>query len=64
MFSTHQDRLVKELALYNITNMAAANRYIKESYLDGTLAIFHGPKKLANYNQQGELLVKKQVENQ
>jgi transposase len=137
MFSTHQNRLVKELALYNITTMAEANRYIEENYLpaynqefmcrpaipdsafipwignnlddifceqysrtvgrdncvsferktlqipandyrcnyikvrvrvhrylDGTLAIFHGPKKLANYNQQGELLIQKRVQNQ
>lgn len=33
MFSTHQDRLVKELALYGITEMEAANRYIEEVYL-------------------------------
>ena len=137
VFSTHQDRLVKELALHNITTMAEANRYIEENYLpaynqefmcrpaipesafipwignnlddifceqysrtvgrdncvsferlilqipandyrcnyikvrirvlrylDGTLALFHGPKKLANYNQQGELLVQKQAQYQ
>lgn len=33
MFGTHQDRLTKELALYGITDMAAANRYIEEVYL-------------------------------
>jgi len=33
MFGTHQDRLIKELALYEITDMAAANRYIEEVYL-------------------------------
>jgi transposase len=33
MFGTHQDRLVKELAFYEITDMAAANRYIEEVYL-------------------------------
>ena len=33
MFGTHQDRLIKELALYEITDMAAANRYIGEVYL-------------------------------
>ena len=33
MFGTHQDRLVKELALYGITEMEAANRYIEEVYL-------------------------------
>jgi hypothetical protein len=137
VFSTHQNRLVKELVLYNITTMAAANRYIEKSYLpaynrefmvqsslpdttfipwignnlddilceqysrtvgrdncvnferlvlqipandyrcnyikarvrvhrylDGTMAIFHGPKKLANYDQHGELIVQKQAENQ
>lgn len=137
VFATHQDRLVKELALYNITTMAEANRYIEETYLpaynqefmcrsaipdsafipwighnlddifceqysrtvgrdncvsferlilqipandyrcnyikarvrvhrylDGTLALFHGPKKLASYNQQGELIVQRQVQNQ
>lgn len=33
MFGTHQGRLIKELALYEITDMAAANRYIEEVYL-------------------------------
>lgn len=33
MFGTHQDRLVKELSLYGITEMEAANRYIEEIYL-------------------------------
>ena len=33
MFGTHQDRLIKELALHEITEMDAANRYIKEVYL-------------------------------
>jgi transposase InsO family protein len=33
MFSTHQSRLPKELALAGITDMADANRYIKEQYL-------------------------------
>lgn len=32
MFRTHQDRLVKELALEGITTMDAANRYLQESY--------------------------------
>lgn len=32
-FRTHQDRLVKELALAEITDMEEANRYIKEQYL-------------------------------
>ncbi len=33
MFKTHQDRLVKELALTGITNMEKANQYINEIYL-------------------------------
>ena len=33
MFQTHQDRLVKELALHGIKTMEEANRYLKESYL-------------------------------
>lgn len=33
MFGTHQDRLTKELALYGITEMEPANRYIEEVYL-------------------------------
>lgn len=127
-FATHQDRLVKELALFGITEMAAANRYLREHYLpafnaefmetaaekgscfvpllagqviddflceqyerivgrnncvtferitlqipqdqhrcnyinakvrvhrypDGSLAIFHGPRKLANYHPNGQ----------
>lgn len=32
-FRTHQDRLVKELALAGITTMDKANRYIKEVYM-------------------------------
>jgi hypothetical protein len=31
-FATHQDRLVKELALHGITEMAAANEYLAEVY--------------------------------
>lgn len=127
MFGTHQDRLIKELALYEITDMAAANQYIEEVYLpafneefmqppleegsafvpwiggnsdeilceqydrsvgrdncvsfegkklqipadkhrchyikahvrvhgyeDGSMAIFHGPRRLANYNRDGK----------
>jgi hypothetical protein len=127
-FRTHQDRLPRELALAGITEMAAANRYLAETYLpafnaefmqpameegsafvawiggclddilcercdrqvgadncvsfegmklqipadrhrchyvkakvsvlrrmDGTLAIFHGPRKLADYEPKGQL---------
>lgn len=128
-FATHQDRLVKELAFFGITEMAEANRYLRESYLpafntefmeaaaqagscfvpllagqviddilceqydrsvgrnncvsfegrslqipqdkhrcnyvnakvrvhrypDGSLAIFHGPRRLANYDPDGNL---------
>lgn len=32
MFRTHQERLVKELALAGITEMTAANRYVSEVY--------------------------------
>lgn len=128
MFRTHQDRLVKELALAGITEMAGANRYLSDiyrpafnqefmepapeqgtcfvpaqlrqvqevlcehfqrvvsrdncvslegvtlqipanryrchyvkasvrvqRYLDGSLAIFHGPRKLADYHPNGTL---------
>jgi transposase len=128
MFRTHQGRLPRELALAGITDMAAANRYLAESYrpafnaefmqpameegsafvawiggplddilgerferqvgadncvsfegmnlqipadrhrchyvkvkvavlrrIDGTLAIFHGPRKLADYEPDGRL---------
>ena len=127
-FQTHQDRLVKELALHGITDMDAANRYLADAYLpafnaevmqpaleegsafvpwtgeniddilchqeqrtvsadncvsaggmklqipanpyrchyvratvrvhrylDGSLAIFHGPRKLADYDPRGKL---------
>ena len=127
-FQTHQDRLVKELALHGITDMDAANQYLARMYLpaynaefmypateegsvfvpwtngnlddilceqhertvsadncvsfegmtlqipanryrchyvrvrvrihryiDGTLAIFHGPRKLADYDHQGRI---------
>ena len=33
VFQTHQDRLVKELALRGIADIKAANRYIQQSYL-------------------------------
>jgi len=32
-FSTHQDRLVKELALFGITDMAQANDYLRTHYM-------------------------------
>lgn len=127
-FQTHQQRLVKELALHRITDMDAANRYLAQVYLpaynaefmqpareegsvfvlwtddnlddilceqhertvsadncvsfegmtlqipanryrchyvrvrvrihryiDGSLAIFHGPRKLADYDRQGKI---------
>ncbi|GHT99261.1 hypothetical protein FACS1894154_06040 [Betaproteobacteria bacterium] len=50
-FATHQGRLVNELALMGITTVEAANRY-----LDGRLAIFHGPRKLAEYNREDKRL--------
>jgi hypothetical protein len=128
MFRAHQDRLTKELAMYHITSMEEANRYIKKTclpaynrefqrkppeegsafipwvgahledilcehhertvtpdncvsfeglslqippdnyrchyvrtkvnvhrYIDGSLAIFHGPRKLADYDIHGKL---------
>jgi len=33
VFHTHQSRLVKELALHNITTIAAANSYLQKVYL-------------------------------
>ena len=133
-FGTHQDRLVKELALHGITEMDAANRYLAQvylpayntefmlpapdegsafipwageslddvlceqdertvsadncvsyegmklqipanpyrchyvrvrvwvhKYLDGSLAIFHGPRKLADYDRQGNLKILKKA---
>lgn len=136
-FHTHQSRLVKELALHNISTMAAANQYLEKvyrpafnkefmqpatlpdsafvpwignnlddilceqhsrtvgrdncvsfnnlilqipandyrcnyikatirvhCYLDGSLAILHGPRKLAHYDAQGNLLTLKKVQNQ
>ena len=135
-FKTHQDRLVKELALHGITTMEGANRYLKEHYLpafnreltqpaptpgcafvpwiggdlsdilceqytrtvgrdncvsfeglilqippsvhrcnyikttvrvcrylDGTLSLFHGPRKLGTYDSKGELQVPQEVQN-
>jgi len=136
-FKTHQERLVKELALAGIATMEAANRYLEQiylpafnaefskpaatpgsafvpwisgslddilceqyartvgrdncvsfegvilqipadiyrcnyikakvrvhRYLDGTLAIFHGPRKLATYDRGGQLQSQKRAENQ
>lgn len=42
-FRTHQDRLPKELALAGITDMVAANRYLKERYLPAYNAEFRQP---------------------
>jgi len=39
-FGTHQDRLVKELALYGITTMEESNRYIRDRYLPSFNAEF------------------------
>jgi len=134
MFSTHQERLTKELKLVGITHMNAANRYLRDIYLpafnsefsvparenrsvfvqwingniedilcehctrtvnndncvsfkgmllqipkdeyrchyvkvkikvlkytDGQLAVFHGPRKLAIYDAQGNILDEKHV---
>ena len=46
-FKTHQDRLVKELALLGITEMDAANRYLRETYLPAFNAEFARPPKEA-----------------
>lgn len=40
---THQDRLVKELAFFGITEMAEANRYLRERYLPAFNAEFMEP---------------------
>jgi hypothetical protein len=134
MFSTHQERLTKELKLAAITQMDAANRYIQDIYLpsfnsefsvparengsvfvkwigdniddilckhydrtvgndncvnfdgvslqipkneyrfhyvkvkvrihkytDGRIAVFHGPRKLATYDDKGDIIDKKNV---
>jgi hypothetical protein len=133
-FKTHQDRLVKELALHGIMDMEEANRYVAQvympafnaefkrtaleegsgfvpwiggdiddilcehfdrtvnqdncisfdrmvlqipanryrchyvrvrvqvhRYLDGSLAIFHGPRKLADYDSRGKLIIESQA---
>ncbi len=43
VFSTHQDRLVKELALAGITDMDSANKYLTETYLTAYNAEFTQP---------------------
>jgi len=43
MFRTHQQRLPKELALAGITDMEAANHYIREVYLPAFNAEFRQP---------------------
>jgi hypothetical protein len=42
-FGTHQDRLVKELAFHEITDMDAANRYLAQEYLPAYNAEFMQP---------------------
>ena len=44
-FGTHQERLPKELALAGITDMAAANAYIQDSYLPAFNAEFAHPSR-------------------
>ncbi len=43
VFGTHQDRLVKELAYFGISEMAEANRYLREHYLPAFNAEFMEP---------------------
>jgi hypothetical protein len=43
MFRTHQERLPRELALFGITDMAAANRYLAETYRPAFNAEFMQP---------------------
>jgi len=43
MFSTHQSRLTKELALAGITEMEEANRYLRETYMPAFNAEFKQP---------------------
>jgi hypothetical protein len=43
MFRTHQERLPKELALAGITDVAVANRYLKEVYMPAFNAEFMQP---------------------
>src|SRR6185436_12485638 len=43
MFGTLQDRLIKELALAAITEIEAANRFIRQTYLPGHNARFAKP---------------------
>ena len=45
MFGTHQDRLVKELALVGVADMADANRHIQETYLPTFNAEFSRPPR-------------------
>jgi transposase len=61
------------ISVNNLTLQIPANdyrcNYIKASvrvhrYLDGSLAVFHGPRKLASYNPRGELMDQKKVLNQ
>jgi len=43
MFRTHQERLVRELALAGITDMGQANRYLREQYRAAFNAEFAQP---------------------
>ena len=45
MFRAHQDRLPKELAAQGITEMAAANRYLRQTYLPAFNAEFIQPAR-------------------
>lgn len=47
MFATLQDRLAKELKLAGITEVAAANRFIREAYLPRHNARFACPPEIA-----------------
>ena len=53
MFGTLQDRLPKELALAGITDIEAANRFIREVYLPAHNARFARPAALAESGVRG-----------
>jgi transposase len=70
-FQTLQDRLPKELRLAGVTDIEAANAFIRDVYLpehnarfavdpagvypDGSHAVFHGPRCIGRYDENGTI---------
>src|SRR5437763_12496221 len=53
---TQVGRALKQLGLEHIPAYSPEARVVLREYPDGTLAVFHGPRPIARYTSQGELI--------